>query len=199
MDTAVELADRSPMTRRRNNRRSAVLDAAARCFRRQGYAGTTMRDIAADAGMLPGSLYYHYPAKSALLVAVHEEGVRRIAEAVDLAVAGIADPWQRLEAALAAHMETLLGGGDYALVVLRDVPADDPDLRARLVELRDEYEERFRLLCQALPLDDRSSQYWLRMMVLGAANWSRTWYRPGGETPAAIARRFVHLLKGSTE
>ena len=47
---------------RGNNRRAAVLDAAAYRFRRQGYAATTMRDIAADAGMLAGSLYYHFPS-----------------------------------------------------------------------------------------------------------------------------------------
>ena len=93
-----------------NNRRTRVLDAAAYRFRRQGFSATTMRDIAADAGMLAGSLYYHFTSKTALLIAVHEEGVRRIADAVDAAVAAAdpADPWQRLEQALAARTtETL--------------------------------------------------------------------------------------------
>jgi hypothetical protein len=32
-------------------------------------------------------------------------------------------------------------------------------------------------------------------MLLGALNWSQDWYRPGRDSPAAIARRFVGLLR----
>ncbi|MBO6520156.1 MAG: TetR family transcriptional regulator [Rhodospirillales bacterium] len=180
-----------------NNRRHGVLDAAAYRFRRQGFAATTMRDIAADAGMLAGSLYYHFKSKTALLIAVHEEGVRRIADAVDAAVAAAdpADPWQRLENALAAHLASLLDGGDYAQVVIRDLPADKPELRATLIELRDDYEQRFRVLVDALPLSRPADAGWVRLMLLGAANWSKTWYRPDGAGPAEIAANFVRIIK----
>jgi len=180
-----------------NNRRARVLDAAAYRFRRQGYAATTMRDIAADAGMLAGSLYYHFKSKTALLLAVHEEGVRRIADAVDAAVASANpnDPWQRLEHALAAHLQSLLDGGDYAQVVIRDLPADAPELRAKLIQLRDDYEQRFRHLVDALPLENAKDAGWMRLILLGAANWSKTWYRADGDTPAEIAGHFVRLLR----
>jgi AcrR family transcriptional regulator len=184
---------------RTNNRRARVLDAAAYRFRRQGFAATTMRDIGADAGMLAGSLYYHFKSKSALLLAVHEEGVRRIADAVDAAVGEAApdDHWLRLENALAAHLQSLLDGGDYAQVVIRDLPADDADLRAQLIGLRDDYEQRFRLLVDALPLADAGDASWIRLMLLGAANWSKTWYRPDGAGPAEIAANFVRLVRNN--
>ena len=184
---------------RTNNRRDAILDAAAYRFRRQGYAATTMRDIASDSGMLAGSLYYHFSSKSALLLAVHEEGVRRIAEAVDMSIEAVDvnDPWQRLESALAAHLQSLLGGGDYAQVVIRDLPANEPGLREKLVALRDAYEQRFRVLVDALPLLSPDDASWLRLMLLGAANWSKTWFRPDGATPAEIAHNFIRLLKAS--
>jgi AcrR family transcriptional regulator len=182
---------------RGNNRRERVLDAAAYRFRRQGYAATTMRDIGGDAGMLAGSLYYHFKSKNALLLAVHEEGVRRIAGAVDAAVADAdpSDPWQRLEYALAAHLQSLLDGGDYAQVVIRDLPADEPELRTELIRLRDEYEQRFRHLVEALPLANEKDAGWIRLLLLGAANWSNTWYRPDGATPAEIAGHFVRLIR----
>ncbi|MBO6950007.1 MAG: TetR family transcriptional regulator [Rhodospirillales bacterium] len=180
-----------------NNRRAGILNAAAYRFRRQGYAATTMRDIASDAGMLAGSLYYHFKSKTALLIAVHEEGVRRIADAVDSAViaADPADPWKRLEAALAAHLNSLLDGGDYAQVVIRDLPADEPELRATLIKLRDDYEDRFRALVDALPLSNKQDAGWLRLILLGAANWSKTWYRPDGTPPAEIAAHFIRIVK----
>ncbi|HSM22357.1 MAG TPA: helix-turn-helix domain-containing protein, partial [Rubrivivax sp.] len=44
-----------------------MLDAAARLFCRQGYDGTSVRDIARAVGMLPGSLYCHFATKEDLL------------------------------------------------------------------------------------------------------------------------------------
>ena len=40
-------------------RTQQIIDAAARVFREKGYDGATLRDIAKEAGLLPGSLYYH--------------------------------------------------------------------------------------------------------------------------------------------
>jgi len=199
MDTLVSEPGLGTKTRS-NNRRAAILDAAAYRFRRQGYSATTMREVASDADMLAGSMYYHFSSKDALLLAVHQEGVRRIADNVDHALAASekADPWTRLEMALTAHLESLLDRGDYAQVVIRDLPADNDELRAELIALRDSYEQRFRQLTNALPLNDPEKARWVRLMIMGAANWSRTWYRPEGATPSEIARHFVTLIKGDT-
>ncbi|MCZ7598181.1 MAG: TetR/AcrR family transcriptional regulator [Gammaproteobacteria bacterium] len=51
-----------------------------------------MRDIAREAGMIAGSIYYHFPSKEDLFPAVYEEGVRRISARVSAAIAGIDDP-----------------------------------------------------------------------------------------------------------
>ena len=59
-------------------RRMEILDAAARCFSKQGYSGTSMRDIAKYTNILPGSLYYHFKSKEELYFEVHTEGIRRI-------------------------------------------------------------------------------------------------------------------------
>jgi len=195
MQTAV-----NGMQRRSNNRRPAILDAAANQFRHQGYAATTMRDIARDAGMLAGSLYYHFPSKSELLLAVHQEGVRRIADAVDQAIGSggaNVEPWLRLEHALIAHLESLLSGGDYAQVVIRDLPIDEPTLKAKLVALRDSYEDRFRDLVNALPLAESGDARWIRLMLLGAANWSKMWFREDGASPADIAKNFIRMIRAS--
>ncbi len=178
------------------NRRQDLLDAAARLFARQGFHAASMRDIARAVGMLPGSLYYHFASKDALLLAVYAEGVRRIAERVDAAVASAAAPWARLEAACVAHGETLLDGGDYAQVVIRVRPQDCAAMEARLTALRDAHEDRFKALVAALDLPESADRQVLRLMLLGALNWSQTWYRPGGDSPAAIARRFLALIAG---
>ncbi len=180
---------------RPGNRRQALLDAAARLFARQGFHAASMREIAGAAGMLPGSLYYHVASKDELLLAVYAEGVRRIAARVDGAVAQARTPWERLEAACIAHAEMLLdGGGDYAQVVIRVRPQDCPAMAARLIALRDAHEDRFKTLVAELDPPAGTDRQALRLMLLGALNWAQTWYRPGGDPPAAVARRLLALL-----
>lgn len=181
---------------RQDNRRQQLLDTAARLFRQHGYHATSMRDIASAVGMLPGSIYYHFASKDELLVTVYREGVSRIAERLDAAVAGKKEPWQQLEAACIAHLQTVLDHSDYAQVVIRVLPDDAPAVRVRLVALRDHYEERFKDLVAALDLPAYVDRHYLRLLLLGALNWSQVWYRRGGDSPRTIAKRFLQVLHG---
>ncbi len=180
---------------RSDNRRTQVLDAAARLFRLHGFHASSMRDIAATAGMLPGSIYYHFTSKDELLVAVYEEGVRRIAEHVDAVLAREHDPRRRLEVACIAHLEMLLDRSDYAQVVIRVLPDDAAAVRHRLIALRDDYEQRFKALIAELELPAHVQPRYLRLLLLGALNWTPSWYRPGKELPRTIARRLLQALQ----
>ncbi|MBI2314408.1 MAG: TetR/AcrR family transcriptional regulator [Betaproteobacteria bacterium] len=182
---------------RSDNRLPRLLDEAARLFRQKGYHAASIRDVAAAVGMLPGSLYYHFASKEDLLVAVYEEGVRQISDAVVVATAGQSDPWRRLEAGCVAHLEALLRLNDYAQVVIRVLPRDVPKARSRLTLLRDAYERLFTDLIAALPLPAGVDRRYLRLMLLGALNWSQNWYHEGKDTPKTIARRFLKLLQVS--
>jgi len=184
---------------RADNRLPRILDEAARLFREKGYAATSMRDIAGAVDMLPGSLYYHFASKGELLVAVYAEGVRRISGAVSHAVERKRDPWNRLEAGCVAHLEALLQASDYAQVVIRVQPSDEPDVADELVRLRDGYEALFRSMIDALPLARGVDRRTLRLMLIGALNWSQIWYRRGKDAPRRIARDFVALLRAPVE
>lgn len=199
MAAAVRNAARLALAPRSDNRLPLIRDAAARLFSEKGFGYTSMRDIAGLAGMLPGSLYYHFASKEDLLVAVYAQGVRRIKGTVAAALAREGDAWTRLENACAAHLEALLEDSDYAQVVIRVRPDDAPEVAPRLIALRDEYEQTFSQAIQALPLPPRTDRRVLRLMLLGALNWSQTWYRSGGDSPQVLARRFVRLLRDPLE
>lgn len=192
------LMSRTTTTRRaprQDNRREVLLDAAAREFRARGFHAVTMRDIAREAGMIAGSIYYHFPSKEDLFLAVYEEGVRRISARVAAAIAGIDDPWQRLASACRAHAEMLLAESDYAQVILRVFPDDVPAAREHLAALRDDYERLFRELVDALPLAPDVNRATLRHMLLGALNWAKFWYRPGRMTPGEIAEDMLRIIE----
>jgi AcrR family transcriptional regulator len=183
-----------------DSRLPVVLNEAARLFRAHGYEGTTMREIAKAAGMLPGSLYCHFANKDELLRAVYLRGVDQISESVLGATQRHDDPWDRLEAACVAHLEAILREDDYAQVVVRVRPGDAPAVQDDLTGLRNRYEGVFDALVRALPLPRGTDRAALRLMLMGALNWAQTWYRPGGRlNPRAIARKFVALLRQGQE
>lgn len=55
--------------------RDRLLDAAVRRFAAQGIAGTSLRDIASEAGVTPALVHYYFGGRDALLAAVIEERV----------------------------------------------------------------------------------------------------------------------------
>lgn len=182
-------------------RREQLMLAAARVLTERGYEAASLREICAAAGILPGSLYYHFKSKEDLFVSLHAEGFRQLNEAVDTAVAREGDPWARLEAACAAHLTLLVGAEDVSLVGGTSLfhPARSP-LQRRLNRDRDAYEARFRQMIAALRLPPDVDQTLVRLNLLGALNWTRNWYRPGRKSPRELAHHLVHkILRCSLE
>jgi AcrR family transcriptional regulator len=179
-----------------NSRLPQLLDRAATVFAEHGFTGASIREIVGPIGMLPGSLYSHFPTKERLLVAVYREGVERISKVVDKAIEKERDPWARLEAACVAHLSSVLDKTNYSQVVIRVRPSDAPSAAEELIALRNDYESRFMMLVDALELPRNVDRRDFRLLLVGALNWSQTWYRPSGSRkPAEIARRFVRILK----
>ncbi len=181
--------------RRQDNRRTEILRAAARLFGEQGYDSTSMRDIADEVGMIAGSIYYHFKSKEDLLVAVNEESLRVHDERFKAAVRDVEDPWERLEVACATHLEAILEDEQFGAVVIQPLPLTRPKLRARLARVRDAHEELFRDLIDELPLPRTVDRKFFRLTLLGALNYSRTWYRPHRDSPRQISHNILQLLR----
>jgi AcrR family transcriptional regulator len=166
------------------------LDAAAAHFAERGYHATTMRDIAHAAGVTPGAVYFHVPTKQALLVAVYAEGVDRITRHVEESIGQETDASLRFRRAIKAHLESILDAS-ASHGCLRVVPDDVPEVAAELRAQRDRYEVLFRVLISALGLPPDRSPTLLRMLLIGALNWTPVWYRPSRGGLDAIVDEFV--------
>jgi AcrR family transcriptional regulator len=67
-------------------RRAHVLDAAARCFAREGFHRTTMQHIVREARLSPGALYRYFASKEDMVAAIASErhgAERALFEAMD--------------------------------------------------------------------------------------------------------------------
>ncbi len=182
----------------KGGRRDEVLEAAAALFASRGYAATSIRDIAQQVGMLSGSLYYHFSSKEEILLEAHARGVQQVTEAVNEAIASSGDtPWEHVAAACRAHLQVLLGPSPFSQVITPQFPGSfEGAVRDTLLEQRQAYEQVFRDLVKALPLPDGADRRLFRLALLGALNWTQTWYRKdGGESPEAIADGIVNTFR----
>jgi AcrR family transcriptional regulator len=169
-----------------------VLFAAAQLFREKGFAGTTVREIAAAAKMLPGSLHYRFPSKDVILVELIKQGVKRAITTMRGLTVNEPDPIERVRLCLRAHLELLCGGDDSLYVLLFDWRSLPPGARQGVERERGRYEKFWDALLleahasgKARPMLDLEL---VRHFGFGCINWVATWYRLGGDrTPAQIA------------
>ncbi len=68
--------------RQKAETRRLLLDAAHRLLDEKGYDGTTMRELAARAGVGLGTAFKHYPAKGSLVIAVYRDELYTAADAL---------------------------------------------------------------------------------------------------------------------
>lgn len=61
---------------------TAVLDAALTIFERDGVPAARLEDVATEAGVTRATLYYHFHGKDALVAALLDRAVTRLAEEV---------------------------------------------------------------------------------------------------------------------
>lgn len=176
-------------------RRGQILLAAAELYAQHGYGGTSMRDIASRVGLLPGSVYHHFPAKEDLFVAVHQEGFRQLVQRIEAKLAAEQDPWRRLEIACAEHIAAITGDNPIHQMTGSGLFAiHEAQLQKRVSPDRSRYEAIFRRLIAALSLPRGVDRSLFRLSLLGALNWSLVWYRPGRKPPRDIARRMMTVF-----
>jgi TetR/AcrR family acrAB operon transcriptional repressor len=78
-----------------------IVQAATRVLARQGYARTSLLDIAREAGMSKGALHYHFPSKESLVSKVLENALERIANrTLDVWQASSGDPLEALRSSV---------------------------------------------------------------------------------------------------
>jgi AcrR family transcriptional regulator len=166
-----------------HNRRDHLVRVSARLFREQGYDATSVRDIAAAAGIQSGSWVYHFPTKQEILAAVMEEGLARSLERIEAIAAKPIKPRAKFRELVRTHLETILAPGeDFIPVLLYDWRSLERASRPKVVALQDRYEALWEQVIDEL----HRSGDWARptgidrLLMFGALNWVAHWYKRKG-------------------
>ena len=176
-----------------------MVRVAARLFSERGYHGTSMQHLGEALGLLRGSLYAHIGSKEELLFAVVDGGAESFLERGRSAAALDASPSERLTALLVGHLDTVNEHIEAATVFLNEWRYLSEERRALIQSKRDAYEDLVRAIIEdgvasgsfRADLDVALST----RLVLSAANWTYTWFRPGGpSSPGDVGRALADQL-----
>ncbi|RJS15434.1 TetR/AcrR family transcriptional regulator [Corallococcus sp. H22C18031201] len=112
-------------------RRDALLDAALRCFVKQGVLGTGIEDIRKAAGASPSSVYHHFDGMPGITLALLVRTFERLVAHLSTRVVGTPSARAAVEGLVDGHLEWVLSHRDEARFMYQ---AMSLELGARVAE-----------------------------------------------------------------
>lgn len=101
----------------RNSRRNQILDAAQRCFKKQGFHKTTLRDIAQEFGMSAGHIYNYFSNKEAIIEALVELRSQEFIDMLDTEEFNDLPPEERMDKELGQVVDAYLNLDNTSLSI----------------------------------------------------------------------------------
>ncbi len=117
---------------RLERRKAQIVAAATKLFGRQGYFGTTMQEVADEAGISVGLIYRYAPSKEELLLLTIGEILDLYGRELPRRIAAFEDPVERLVAGFTAYCEVLAARREAAMLAYHEARAVGPAGRERL-------------------------------------------------------------------
>ncbi|WP_353809499.1 SACE_7040 family transcriptional regulator [Agromyces sp. SYSU T00194] len=186
--------------RAKADRRDALLEAAAHLFAEHGYAGVTLDDLGAAAGVRGPAVYRHFPGKAAVLAAVLRDASAGLLEGGRATVADAADEASALRDLIRFHVDFALANADVIRVQDREL-ASLPDADAHEVRrLQREYVELWVGVLARLRPDRAEPELRIRAhAAFGLINSTPHSARAHGRRPADdVVRRILEDMAWSS-
>ena len=161
-----------------------ILDAAAQIFRIKGYHATSMSDIAGAVNLQKASLYHHVNSKQEILLELLDQALELLTEEISkVSKDENLQADEKLHGMSVAYLKALTDHVDLASVLLMEHRSLEPKLHARHVPNRDRFEGLWREVVDEGMANGTFCCSETNMTVrtlLGAMNWTITWFNPSG-------------------
>jgi AcrR family transcriptional regulator len=183
-----------------DERKEAIVEAAAALFATRGFNGASVADIAQSCKTSKSLIYHYYQSKEDILHDVMISHVRALEDAAADAMAGAAPPEQKLRDLTQLFMALYVGAADRHKVLLNDLDHLPKARRAEIVAVQRGLIENVRkLLVEIEPglKNKAGASFAAAMLFFGTINWTHTWFdAKGAVTPEALANMAVDLTLG---
>jgi AcrR family transcriptional regulator len=182
-----------------SDRRIEILKSAAAAFRRRGYHGASVDEIASALEMTKGNLYYYFKNKEEILFACHEYSLDKLLVLMEDVQAEPTSPEAKLRRLVLAFVHLILDDLHGTALTL-DPEALSPVLFKRVIVKRDQFDHGIRAIIQQgidqgvfRPGDPKMIEF----AMMGAVNWIAKWFDPAGPmTSDHIGDAFADYLVG---
>jgi AcrR family transcriptional regulator len=181
-------------------RRIEILKSAAAAFRRRGYHGASVGEIADALHMTKGSLYYYFRNKEQILYFCHDYSLDILIDLLKEVEAESRSPEEKLRRLIVAFVHMIIDEL-HGTALTMDLTALSPRALRRIIAKRDRFDRGIRRVLQegmeagAFRRGDAKLQ---AFAILGAVNWIPRWFDPrGSATSEEIGQAFAdYLLRG---
>jgi AcrR family transcriptional regulator len=184
-------------TRANTSRRAEILRSAVAAFRRRGYHGASVDEIARTLGMTKGNLYYYFENKEEILFFCHDWSLDILLDRLREVQKEGGPPDRKLRRLIVAFVHMIIDELHGTALTL-DLQALSPAHLKRVIAKRDRFDRGLRRIIEegmAAGVFAAGDAQLLTFAVLGAANWITRWYDPRGRaTSDEIASAFADFV-----
>ena len=187
-------------------KRTAILEAAAQAIAEHGFHGMSMRELARETGQALATFYNYFRSKDEVIFHIQSGAFETMIVTAEDALRGLTSPQDRLFAFIYQHVRFVAGHPDVMRVLVHEASAVAPARRNQVRTLKERYYdlgrrivgELFREGCGAQgAAGSKAGQLELERItygVFGMLNWAYGWYDPSRHgTPGEVARS-LHAL-----
>ena len=187
---------RNPDETRFQQQRDRVLKAAAHCFNRKGYSGTSLKDVADMLGLTDPALYYYVRNKEELVYLCYVRAADVGREAMERAVAKGGSGLQQVQRYLRYHIEIMVGERG-PIAIMSEIPSLKPEHRDEVLELSRQHSLGFEKLLERGIADGSIRECDVRMTgnaIMGSINWIPKWYHGDSAVAEQTIAEFPAIL-----
>jgi TetR/AcrR family transcriptional regulator, cholesterol catabolism regulator len=180
-----------------------ILLHSAAIFARQGFAGTSIRDISRATGVSLSGLYYYFESKQKLLYLIQNTSFIFIVERLQKRLDRVYEPEMRLRLLVQNHIEYFLSHPNEMKVLSHEEEALESPYREEVAAIKRRYYALARTIFDGLKSEGLASGVNARVAVLslfGMMNWIYKWHKPkvdpnAEELTNAIVGIFLHGVR----
>ena len=181
----------------------AIRKAGVRLIFEHGYEAMSLRQLAAEVGIQPGSLYNHISTKQELLFDLVQDHINELLRELDIALRGKERPLEKLRAFVAFHVTYHMTKKREVFIANSELRSLEPKNYEAIVALRGAYEQRLAgILAEGVSdgtfeiADVQVATFAIIALLTGLC----TWYLPGGRLTreAIVAAHEKLVLSGVT-
>lgn len=186
----------SPIETRFQLKRGRLLKAAADCFNKKGYSGTSLKDVADILNLTDAALYYYVRNKEELVYLCYVRAADVGREAMERAITECDTGLDTVLRYLRYHIEIMVGERG-PIAIMSEIPSLRPQHRDEVLELSRKHSSNFEDILELGIIDGSIAKCDVRMTgnaIMGALNWIPKWFHGDAEMARKIVDEFPRIL-----